>query len=94
MPTKPVPPKSSIPTPAPSATSAVAGVRYFEFHDDKSDKFWEITIAGLEVTVRYGRTGTQGQAQTKSFADTAAAAKHANKLIDEKTAKGYEEQKS
>ncbi|MDB5345872.1 MAG: ligase [Schlesneria sp.] len=91
---KPASSKGSVPTPAPSVTSAVDGVRYFGFHDDKSDKFWEIATAGVEVTVRYGRTGTQGQSQTKSFADTAAAAKHANKLIDEKTAKGYEEQQT
>ena len=43
-----------------------------------------------DVTVRFGRIGTNGQEQTKSFADAAAAAKHVDKLIAEKTAKGYQ----
>jgi len=65
--------------------------RHFEFKDDKSSKFWEITQAGDSVTVRYGKTGTTGQSQTKSFADDSAAAKHMEKLIAEKTGKGYVE---
>ncbi len=31
---------------------AASGVRYFEFSDDKSQKFWEIDLAGCDVTVR------------------------------------------
>jgi DNA ligase-1 len=64
-------------------------VRYFEFSDGKSNKFWEISSDGLNVTVRFGRIGANGQTQTKSFANEAAAEKHASKLIDEKTEKGY-----
>jgi len=63
--------------------------RHFEFKDDKSSKFWEIAQAGDLVTVRYGKTGTSGQSQTKTFADDSAAAKHMEKLIAEKTGKGY-----
>lgn len=63
--------------------------RYFEFQDDKSVKFWEITQMGSTVTVRYGKIGTNGQTQEKLFADTAAASKHVDKLISEKTSKGY-----
>jgi DNA ligase-1 len=86
-------PKVSVVKPAPAgmAPSGKATKRYFEFHDDKSDKFWEITVDDLDVTVRFGKVGTNGQSQVKSFADAAAAQKHASKLIDEKTAKGYEE---
>ena len=84
--------------PAKSATSPVASVgsttRYFEFHDDKSDKFWEISSSELDITVRYGKVGTQGQTQVKSFPNLAAAETHVRKLIDEKTAKGYEKQDS
>src|SRR4030095_15535954 len=65
--------------------------RYFEFVDDKSSKFWEIAVAGNEVTVRFGRIDTNGQTQTKTFGDAAAAQKHADKLIGEKTEKGYVE---
>lgn len=66
--------------------------RYFEFVGGKSKKFWEVRRDGADVTVRYGRIGTDGQAKTKSFADPDKAAAHAAKLIVEKTGKGYVEQ--
>ena len=65
--------------------------RYFEFVEGSSSKFWEIAQNDQTVTVRFGRIGTNGQTQTKEFADAAAATKHAEKLIKEKTAKGYQE---
>ncbi len=65
--------------------------RHFEFKDDKSSKFWEITQSSNTVTVRYGKTGTNGQSQEKAFADAAAAGKHVEKLIVEKLDKGYVE---
>ena len=65
--------------------------RYFEFNDGKSAKFWEIQIAGTDVTVRYGRIGSDGRIQTKSFSDKATADAHAEKLIEQKTGKGYVE---
>ena len=65
--------------------------RYFEFVDGKSSKFWEIFQNGTDVTVRFGRIGTNGQTQTKSFGDEAEATRHAGKLIGEKTKKGYTE---
>jgi len=63
--------------------------RRFELVDGKSSKFWEIAVENRDVTVCYGRIGTQGQTNRKSFADSGAAAQHAAKLIDEKTGKGY-----
>lgn len=75
----------------PAPESADSAMRRFEFVDGGSAKFWEITTSGNDVTVRFGRLGTQGQTQTKSFADAAAAARHAEKLIGEKTKKGYVE---
>jgi len=75
------------------ASQAVASTstRMFEFQDGKADKFWEITLNNLAVTVRYGRRGSDGQTNTKDFPDVATAQKHAAKLIDEKTGKGYTE---
>ncbi len=35
--------------------------------DGKSDKFWTITLTGSQYTVQYGRVGTTGQSQTKTF---------------------------
>jgi DNA ligase 1 len=70
------------------------GRRRFEFSEGNSSKFWEITVNGTEVVVRFGRIGTQGQTNTKSFPDAAAAGKHAEKIMAEKTDKGYQEVKS
>jgi DNA ligase-1 len=70
---------------------AVSGTRRFELVEGKSAKFWEITRQGCEVTVRFGRLGTNGQTQTKTFADEDKARSHQEKLILEKTGKGYVE---
>ena len=66
--------------------------RTFLFNDDKSSKFWDIEINGSSFTVNYGKVGTGGQTQTKDFADDAACQKAAEKLIAEKTKKGYVEE--
>ena len=65
--------------------------RYFEFKDDKSGKFWEVSVKSVAVTVRYGKIGVAGQSQTKEFADSDAASKHTDKLVAEKVGKGYVE---
>ncbi|MCI0358948.1 MAG: DNA ligase [Planctomycetaceae bacterium] len=80
----------SPPTPTQQSEKSMAK-RYFEYEDDKSSKFWEIDVKGKEVTVRFGRIGANGQTQTKTFDDNDAAQKHADKLIEEKTDKGYVE---
>ncbi len=74
--------------PKPTAT---AMKRYFEFVEGSSSKFWEIAQDGKDVTVRFGRIGISGQTQTKTLADADAATKHAEKLVKEKTEKGYKE---
>ena len=66
-------------------------MRRFELSDGTSSKFWEIELSGQRHTVRYGRIGTDGQAKTKDFADEGAARRDADKLIEEKTKKGYAE---
>ncbi len=65
--------------------------RRFEFVGGGSDKFWEVTQNGAQVIVCYGRNGAAGQIDTKSFSNSAAAQKHAEKKIAEKLAKGYSE---
>jgi predicted DNA-binding WGR domain protein len=69
----------------------MSNTRNFEFKNDKSSKFWEITQTGSTVTVRYGKTGTNGQTQEKVFDDASSASRHVAKLIAEKTGKGYVE---
>jgi predicted DNA-binding WGR domain protein len=50
-----------------------------------------VQVNGKEVVVCFGRIGTSGQTQTKSFADEAAATQHADKMVKEKLGKGYRE---
>jgi DNA ligase 1 len=90
--TKPIarvaPPRAPAP-PREGATEAVPGrPRRFEYVDGSSSKFWEVTVAGNDMTVHFGRIGTAGQTKTKSFADSAAAAREAMRLVAEKVAKG------
>jgi predicted DNA-binding WGR domain protein len=73
-----------------SKSSGIA-VRRFEFSGGHSNKFWEVSVRGTDVLVRFGRIGSAGQAQVKSFPDEQAAAQHVEKLIREKTGKGYRE---
>lgn len=75
-------------TPTPTGTTMR---RYYEFIEGNSAKFWEITVQENTCNVRYGKLNTNGQSQTKTFADHATALKHAEKLIGEKTGKGYRE---
>ena len=74
-----------------SQTSSSEGTRRFVYEDETSSKFWEVSLQGLDVIVRYGRTGTQGQTKSKSFPDAAKAQSHMDKNIDKKLAKGYSE---
>ncbi|EMF82340.1 WGR domain protein [Leptospira weilii serovar Topaz str. LT2116] len=67
---------------------------YLTYKDEKSDKFWNIDIAGNTFTVTYGKSGTPGQTQTKKFKDEAACLKEAQKLLNEKLKKGYLEKKA
>ena len=65
------------------------GPRYFEFVDGSSSKFWEVALSGSDVTTRWGRIGTDGQSKTKSFASADKAQTEYDKLVREKTEKGY-----
>ena len=79
------------PAPPPESAPAVSGKRTFEFSDASSHKFWNIERAGTSLTITYGRIGAAGQTQLKSFADEAKAVKEYDKLVAEKTGKGYHE---
>jgi predicted DNA-binding WGR domain protein len=43
------------------------------YNQDSSNKFWEIELTDASFTVCFGRIGTEGQSQTKSFASAAEA---------------------
>ena len=67
-------------------------MRHFIYQDEKSHKFWAVEQQGNELHISWGKVGTNGQNQVKSFADAAAAEKAELKLIAEKVKKGYVEQ--
>jgi predicted DNA-binding WGR domain protein/very-short-patch-repair endonuclease len=62
---------------------------HLEFIGGGSRKFWELTLDGSTLSVRFGRLGTAGQTQQKLFSDAAAAAAAARRLLREKLGKGY-----
>ncbi|MBX7192392.1 MAG: DUF4132 domain-containing protein [Sandaracinaceae bacterium] len=66
-------------------------MRRFELIEGTSSKFWEIELDGTSFDVRWGRIGTGGQSQTKSFPTEAKAKAEHDKLVKEKTSKGYTE---
>lgn len=66
-------------------------MRRFEFVEGKSSKFWQIALAGSDFTVEWGRIGTAGQSQTKSWPTAEKAKVEYDKLVAEKTKKGYVE---
>ncbi|MGE3808839.1 MAG: WGR domain-containing protein, partial [Gemmataceae bacterium] len=80
--------------PAALAAAPAGGARSFEFNDGKSNKFWKIELHGKSFTVTYGRVGTDGQTQEKDFPSEDKARAAHDKLIAEKTGKGYVETSS
>jgi predicted DNA-binding WGR domain protein/ankyrin repeat protein len=67
--------------------------KHLTYKNEKSDKFWQIEVAGNSFTVTYGKTGTAGTSQTKSFDSEEKCFKEAEKLLNEKLRKGYKESK-
>jgi uncharacterized protein (TIGR02996 family) len=61
----------------------------YEFSEGTSNKFWEISLQGTSFKTTYGKIGTPGTSTLKEFGDAAKARKEYDKLIAEKTKKGY-----
>jgi predicted DNA-binding WGR domain protein len=74
-----------------SAPTTPSVVRYFTCVEDGSSKFWEVVVNDIVLTVRFGRIGTKGQSQAKTFTTAEAALREQEKLIRSKVSKGYEE---
>ena len=77
----------------PSPDVSMPGSRRFEFDEDDSSKFWEVVVQDTMCVVRFGKMGAAGQKKPKKLASPEAAAKEMEKLIKEKTGKGYSEVK-
>ena len=64
---------------------------YLEYQDEKSQKFWEVSVRGKAVTVRFGKVGAGGQTKTKEFDSNVRAKADAEKQAAAKKKKGYQQ---
>jgi predicted DNA-binding WGR domain protein len=64
----------------------------YTFVGGGSSKFWEGSVAGSVLTVKFGRIGTAGQTKDKDLGSAEAAAKELDKLVREKLREGYVEE--
>src|SRR6266481_4755564 len=62
----------------------------YEFSEGSSNKFWEVNLSGKSFTTTYGKIGTSGQTTIKTWKTEAEAKKEYDKIVAEKTKKGYE----
>ena len=74
----------------PAQPELFAG-RYFEWVEEGVAKFWAVDVIHNEVIVRFGRVGTRGHEQRKTFTSAGAAQRERDRLIESKQAKGYVE---
>jgi len=68
-------------------SQAEEGTEYFVY--PKHGAFWSIVVAGSTTRVKWGKVGEEAVLSEKSHADDAAATKFRDKMIREKTNKGY-----
>lgn len=69
----------------------MAEARRFEFVEGTSKKFWEVSVEGNAVTTHYGRIGAAGHTTAKDADSPDAAQRLYERLVREKTRKGYVE---
>ncbi|WP_370943191.1 WGR domain-containing protein [Amycolatopsis sp. cg5] len=72
-------------------TMPAATTTYLELSEagGGSHKFYEVHVAGQDVTITYGRIGEKGTIRSTTYPDPAKAAKAAEKKIGEKVRGGY-----
>ncbi len=84
-------PEPHAPPPAPLPAGPPGQKRHFELVEGSSSKFWEVWVTGSEQRVRFGKIGSQGQTKVKTFDSEESARADSERLIGEKTGKGYVE---
>lgn len=79
------------PVDTPPATSGKDAefTRSLSYEQGSSRKFWRANVKGCELSVSYGRIGTNGQTMIKHFESTERARREMDKLVAEKLRKGY-----
>jgi predicted DNA-binding WGR domain protein len=91
--TKPKAPKASAkktePAAEPVASSGNSETIHLECPSSSGGKFWECTLNGTGTSVTYGKVGAAGSTQVKDHGSEEAARKFFDKMVKEKTKKGY-----
>ena len=64
---------------------------YLEYKDNKSDKFWEVSVEGSVMTTRWGKIDSSGQSKKKHLSTHEIACDEAKKLSEKKQRLGYKE---
>jgi DNA ligase-1 len=77
--------------PKPKEKVMTTTARRFEFREGSSSKFWEVALDDATITTRWGKIGTDGQEKAKAFPSEEKAKAEYDKLVAEKTGKGYVE---
>lgn len=65
--------------------------RLFINQSGDSNKFWSIDQAGNSYSVTWGKIGTEGRTNDKTFLSVDDCSKEVEKLVKEKLSKGYHE---
>ena len=63
--------------------------RKFINQEELSDKFWDIEYFGKTQKINFGKTGTKGREAIKEFDNEQECIKESEKIIAQKTKKGY-----
>ncbi|MDN7909373.1 AAA domain-containing protein [Burkholderia cepacia] len=74
-----------------AASAPTERVRSLRYMQGASSKFWRASLRGTELSVTYGRIGTNGQVNLKQFESVERARREMDKLVAEKLRKGYVE---
>jgi predicted DNA-binding WGR domain protein len=64
---------------------------YLEYKDNKSEKFWEVSVEGSVMTTRWGKIDSSGQSKKKDLSTHEIACDEAKKLAEKKQRKDYKE---
>jgi predicted DNA-binding WGR domain protein len=92
---KPAAKVAAKPAAKPAAKKAAGGgkstPRRFEFSEGTSNKFWEVWVEGTQLMTKYGKIGSSGSQTVKDFGTDEKVTKEYDKIVAEKTKKGYEE---
>ena len=90
-------PAASAATPSGAAAGPTVGLPGFEdisferyrLRQEGGDTFWEVGLRDHKLVLRYGREGSRGQVLVKTFPTLERALAEKEKMIMDKTGKGY-----